>query len=171
MNPSTGMTPHLKYAQVRMGLQNNQGHRLRDHRNEGYPLLFGGRSSVPECRGITDSSWKSFKAWLTNYLKWLLEKRSKEQALRKGYNGFSRLPGEHGYICKQKPSMRNFLIKFDTLSLRVSSVQSRRRTPWQCLQGELSLFLRHTMEFDLIGIWICSNEVDTREGLSGFLWN
>ena len=71
IRPQTRMNPHLRYAQVRAGHQNNEGaHTGIIEMKDLYYLLDGARL-VEQAGSFDESDRQGLAAWLRNYLGWL----------------------------------------------------------------------------------------------------
>lgn len=118
LHPVTGMTPHLKYAQVRMGKNNNEnpGTGIIEMKDMYYYLdavrLFKSSGLLSkETSGL-------FKNWLSSYLDWLLESPQGRREFRAANN--------HGtYYDLQVLSIADFLQRDPLVFETIVRAQSR----------------------------------------------
>lgn len=84
--PATRMNPHLRYAQVRLGHNNNQGVgpglvELRD-----LPLLLDGARLLAEAGALDRRDEAEFRTWLAAYRDWMRDSPQGREALLKRNN-------------------------------------------------------------------------------------
>jgi len=165
VNPQTGMKPHLKYAQVRMGHNNNLG------TNSGIIEMKDMYYYLDSVRlfnlsgYITEDLLRRFKDWLSNYLEWLLES-PQGQKERRAINN-------HGtYYDLQVASLAAFLderaLVFETLT-RAQSRIAQQFAPDGSQPQELNRTVTaHYCCFNFQG-WINLAEIASRWG--GDFWS
>jgi hypothetical protein len=72
VDPSTRMKPHLKYAQVRMGHNKNQGAPTGLIEAKDMYFYLDAVRLFQDADVLSDEVSKSFRKWLSRYLEWLL---------------------------------------------------------------------------------------------------
>lgn len=72
IDPGTRMNPHLKYGQVRMGHNKNQGAPTGLIEMKDFYFYLDAARLLHEDGALSDGDIDGFKAWLEPYLKWLL---------------------------------------------------------------------------------------------------
>jgi hypothetical protein len=73
VNPATRMTPHLKYAQVRMGSHKNEGVGCGIIEMKDIYYFLDAVRLLTQAGSITTKTLTGFKDWLANYLDWLIQ--------------------------------------------------------------------------------------------------
>lgn len=161
VNPATRMTPHLKFAQVRMGRNNNKGlsHGIIEMKDMYYYL--DAVRLLMSAGVVTKNSLCRFKEWLSMYLEWLLQSPQGKKERRAINN--------HGtYYDLQVAAIADFLeersLLFETL------VRGQSRIPLQFApDGSQPEELKRTIAahyccFNLQG-WIYLAEIASRWGI------
>ena len=72
LDPETRMNPHLKYGQVRMGHNKNQGASTGLIEMKDLYFYVDAARLLQHDKVLTEVDIEGFKVWLTQYLKWLL---------------------------------------------------------------------------------------------------
>lgn len=72
VDPATRMTPHLKYAQVRMGHDEDQGAATGLIEAKDMYFYLDAVRLFQSAQMLSDSVLESFRSWLGSYLEWLL---------------------------------------------------------------------------------------------------
>lgn len=72
LQPKTRMNPHLKYSQVRMGVNGNEGTGTGIIEFKDIYYYLDAASIFHEAGAVTDEELDQFKQWLSAYLDWLL---------------------------------------------------------------------------------------------------
>ncbi|HWI55443.1 MAG TPA: alginate lyase family protein [Desulfobacteria bacterium] len=73
VNPGTRMTPHLKYAQVRYGKNNNTGTGAGIIEMKDFYYYLDAVRLLKSADVIPEETWNSFRGWLSTYLNWLIQ--------------------------------------------------------------------------------------------------
>jgi len=165
INPATRMTPHLGYAQVRLGKNNNKGYGTGIIEMKDMYYYLDAVRLLRLADVIPENNWICFREWLSTYLDWLVQS-PQGQKERKAVNN-------HGtYYDLQVAVIADFLhnrpILFETL-VRAQSRIVQQFTP----DGLQSLELKrkttaHYCCFNLQG-WINIAEIASRWGTN--LWS
>jgi hypothetical protein len=71
-DPATGMTPHLKYAQVRLGHNENQGSPTGLIEAKDIYFYLDALRLLQNARVLSDNAFERMRNWLSSYLEWLL---------------------------------------------------------------------------------------------------
>lgn len=158
--PETRMSPHLKYAQVRMGRNKNEvtGSGIIEMKDLYYYL--DAVRLLKSAGAVTEDTFRMFKEWLSAYLNWLLESAQGTNE-RKAANN-------HGtYYDLQVAAIADFLhdppLLFETL-IRAQSRIAQQFAPDGSQPEELKrTTTAHYCYFNLQG-WIHLAEIASRWG-------
>lgn len=86
LHPQTAMNPHLEYAQVRWGRNRNRGSgRGLIEFKDMYYFLDAVRI-IERAGALSSTECRDFRAWLTRYLKWLVESSAGQSERAAGNN-------------------------------------------------------------------------------------
>ncbi|WP_052948599.1 alginate lyase family protein [Mesobacillus campisalis] len=164
VNPATKMNPHLKYAQVRKGRNNNQGTSkgIIEMKDIYFYLdavrLFCKANTIPEEHLVL------FKGWLSSYLDWLINSpQGKGERLSDNNHGT--------YYDLQVAAISDFLEDYPVLFEAIVRAQSRIETQFAPDGAQPKELVRtqpaHYCCFNLQG-WIYMTEIAERYGTD--LW-
>lgn len=118
MDPATRMNPHMKYAQVIMGHNNNMGASFGIIEMKDMYYYLDAVRLLTLAGAVKEDSLQIFKEWLSAYLKWLLDS-PQGQKERKAANN-------HGtYYDLQVAAIASFLDEKDILFDTLIRAQSR----------------------------------------------
>jgi hypothetical protein len=88
LNPTTQMTPHLRYAQVRMGRNRNKGASTGIIEMKDLYYYLDAVRLLTSAAVITEENMQTFKKWLSTYLEWLLQSpQGKKERCSKNNHG------------------------------------------------------------------------------------
>lgn len=73
LEPATAMHPHLKYAQVRMGHDGNQGASSGLIESKDMYFYLDAVRLLRKAGALSDDAYARFRRWLANFLDWLIE--------------------------------------------------------------------------------------------------
>lgn len=82
IDPETRMNPHLKYGQVRMGHNGNEGAPTGLIEMKDFYFLLDAARLLHEDAALPDKDIEAFKAWLEPYLEWLITSPQGKAELR-----------------------------------------------------------------------------------------
>ncbi len=118
INPETRMSPHLKYAQVRMGHKKNNGTSRGIIETKDMYFYLDAVRILYSAGAINHESLNDFKAWLSNYLHWFIQSpQGKEERIAVNNHGI--------YYDLQVAAIADFLNEESLLFETIVRAQSR----------------------------------------------
>ena len=164
VKPETRMNPHLNYAQVRLGHNNNMGYSTGIIEMKDLYYYLDAVRLLSESGFVSEDVLKSFREWLKQYLNWLLTSPQGEKERAATNN--------HGtYYDLQVAAIAAFLNHRKLLYATLIRAQSRLKTQFAedgSQPEELKRTItQHYCYFNLQG-WIHLAELSSRWGVN--LW-
>ncbi|MGQ7241860.1 alginate lyase family protein [Salinicola sp. V024] len=118
INPETRMNPHLQFAQVRLGHKKNQGMSTGIIEFKDFYFYLDAVRILSNSPALTHGDLEAFRAWLNDYLEWLLTSAQGMKERQAGNN--------HGtYYDLQVASIAAFLQRQEVLYETLLRAQSR----------------------------------------------
>ncbi|WP_110666724.1 alginate lyase family protein [Salinicola halophilus] len=118
ITPETRMNPHLQFAQVRLGHKKNQGMSTGIIEFKDFYFYLDAIRLLITSPALTHGDLEAFRAWLTDYLEWLLTSAQGMKECQAGNN--------HGtYYDLQVAAVSAFLQRQDVLYETLLRAQSR----------------------------------------------
>ncbi|MCC5841975.1 MAG: alginate lyase family protein [Opitutales bacterium] len=118
LNPDTRMNPHLTYAQIRWGRNQNRGFQTGVIETKDFYFFLDAVRLLHHIGAITDEMLLGIRSWMRDFLEWLLssEQGSKEAQAR----------NNHGtYYDLQVAAIAAFLEDYETLFMTLARAEER----------------------------------------------
>lgn len=164
-DPATRMNPHLNYAQVIMGRNNNMGTNYGIIEMKDLYYYLDAARILKSAQVFPENTWDAFKKWLSDYLDWLVQSAQGKSECKAANN--------HGtYYDLQIAAIADFIydrqILYDTLVRAQSRIRQQFKPDGAQPEEIKRATSAHYCCFNLQG-WINLAELASRWGID--LWS